>query len=309
MIKRILPVALLGAVILGAASCQNGSSFKKANGIEYMIIKDAPGKNAQEGDMLEMNIVWKVGKNDGKSKDSVIVDTRKMNNGKAITMPLMSAKFVGDMSAGLALLSAGDSAVIRVSIDSLKKNLKDQPMPPFAKEGEYFIYEVSMVSVKSKAEAEKEAQQKAAQQVQIDEKLLQEYFAKNNIKAEKTPSGVYYTISAPGTGENIAKGKTASIMYTGKLLDGKTFDSNIGKDALKINVGTGGVIPGMDEGLQIMKKGTKGTLYIPSALAYGDHGQGPIPNNAILIFEMEVKDVTDAKPEMPQAQPQPQAMK
>ncbi len=307
MIKRILPVALLGAVILGAASCKNGSGFKKANGVEYMIVKDAPGKAAQEGDILEMNIVWKVGKNDGKSKDSVIIDTRKMNQGKPIVMPLMAAKFVGDMSAGLALLSAGDSAVIRVSIDSLKKNLKDQPMPPFAKEGEYFIYEVSMISVKNKAEAEKEAQQKAAQQVQTDDKLLQEYFAKNNIKAEKTASGVYYTISAPGTGENISKGKTASIMYTGKLLDGKTFDSNIGKEALKINVGSGGVIPGMDEGLQVMKKGTKGTLYIPSTLGYGEHAQGPIPANAILIFEMEIKDVTEAKMDMPQAQAQPQA--
>lgn len=306
MIKRILPVALLGAVILGAASCQSGSGFKKANGIEYMIVKDAPGKVAQEGDILEMNIVWKVGKNDGKSKDSVIIDTRKMNQGKPITMPLMAAKFVGDMSAGLSLLSAGDSAVIRVSIDSLKKNLKDQPMPPFAKEGEYFIYEVSMVSVKNKADAEKESQQKAAQQVQTDDKLLQEYFAKNNIKAEKTPSGVYYTISVPGSGDNITKGKTASIRYTGKTLDGKTFDSNEGGDKplLPINVGTGGVIPGMDEGILMMKKGTKGTLYIPSSLAYGEHGQGPIPANAILIFDMEIKEVTDAKPEAPMGQPQ-----
>lgn len=291
MIKRILPIALLGAVILGAASCKNNSSFKKSNGVEYMIIKDAPGKNAQVGDVLEMDIVWKVGKNDGKSKDSVIIDTRKMNAGKPISMPLMEPKFVGDMSGGLSMLSAGDSAIIRVSIDSLKKNLKDQPMPPFAKEGDYFIYEVHMVSVKNKADAEKEMQQKSAQQVQTDDKMIQDYFAKNNIKAEKTPSGVYYTVQSEGTGEKIAKGQTASIMYTGKLLDGKTFDSNIGKDAMKIQVGSGQVIPGMDEGLQMVKKGSKSTLYIPSTLGYGEHAQGPIPANAILIFEMEVTDV------------------
>ncbi len=297
MIKRIVPVALLGAVILGAASCQN-KGFKKAKGVEYMLYKDAPGKNAEVGDILEMNIVWKVGKNDGKSKDSVIIDTRKMNAGKPISMPLMDPKFIGDMAGGLAMFSAGDSGVIRVSIDSLKKNLKDQPMPPFAKEGDYFIYEVTMVSVKSKNDAEKESKEKAAKQIQADDKSLQDYFAKNNIKAEKTASGVYYTIQSEGTGEKIAKGQSVTMKYTGKLLDGKVFDSNIDtafhhdKEPFTIQAGTGSVIPGMDEGIMMLKKGSKATLYIPSSLAYGEHSPSPaIPANAILVFEMQVTEV------------------
>lgn len=295
MIKRILPIALIGAVILGATGCQSGSGFKKANGVEYKIIKDAPGKNVMPGDVMELNIVWKVGKNDGKSKDSVIIDSRKMNGGKPIQMPLTEPKFRGDLVSGLAMLSQGDSAIIRVSFDSLKAALKGQQMPPFAKAGDYFVYEVSMVSVKSKADYENEMKQKTMQLTQADDKTLQDYFAKNNIKAEKTSSGLYYTIQKEGTGDKIAAGQVASLMYTGKLLDGTEFDSNKGKDALKVKAGAGSVIPGFDEGIMLLKKGTKATLYIPSALAYGEHSPTPsMPPNSILIFELEVSDVKAA---------------
>ena len=302
MIKRILPIAFLGAVILGTTSCQNGSSaFKNFNGVEYKILKDAPGANAKVGDILEMHIVWKVGKNDGKSKDSVIIDTRKMQNGKPIQMPLMEPKFRGDMATGLTMLSAGDSAIIRVSIDSLKKTLKDQPMPPFVKPGDYFIYEVSMVSVKSKDEADKEQQQKNAQLNQADDKTLQDYFAKNNIKAQKTASGLYYSVAKEGTGAQIAKGQNVTMNYTGKLLDGKVFDSNEDenfhhKQPFSFPVGMGQVIPGWDEGVLLLKKGSKASLYIISSLAYGEHAPSPmIPANSILVFDVEVTDVQDIK--------------
>ena len=293
MIKRILPIALIGAVILGTASCQSGSGFKKANGVEYKIINDAPGKPAQPGDVMELNIVWKVGKNDGKSKDSAIIDSRKMNGGKPIQMPLSEPKFRGDLVSGLALLSAGDSAIIRVSFDSLKVALKGQQMPPFAKPGDYFIYEVKMVSVKSRADYENEMKAKSSQLAAADDKTLQDYFAKNNLKPEKTASGLYYTIQKDGSGDKIGRGQSASLIYTGKLLDGTTFDSNVGKpEAFTVKAGTGSVIPGFDEGIMLLKKGTKATLYIPSPLAYGEHSPSPsMPPNSILIFELEVTDV------------------
>ena len=297
MIKRILPIALLGAVILGTTSCKNNASFKKANGVEYMIVKDAPGNVVKIGDIIEINAVMKVGKNDGKSKDSVIFDTRKMNNGKPITMPLMEPKFRGDMAGGLAMLSAGDSAIIRVSYDSLKLALPNQQMPPFAKPGDYFVYEISVVSAKTKEEAEKEAKSKASEQGVADDKSIQDYLAKNNIKAEKTASGLYYVITKEGTGDKIAPGKSVTAWYTGKLLSGKTFDSNLDsafhhKEPFTFKAGAGQVIPGWDEGVQLLKKGSKAMLFVPSPIAYGDRPAGPeVPANSILMFEMEVTDV------------------
>ena len=76
MINKILPVALLGAVLLGAASCQNGSSsMKKLKGIEYSIVKDAPGKNAQIGDIIEFHFT-------AKCDTMKLADSREQNGGK-----------------------------------------------------------------------------------------------------------------------------------------------------------------------------------------------------------------------------------
>lgn len=124
-----------------------------------------------------------------------------------------------------------------------------------------------------------------------EEKTLLEYFAKNHIKAQKTEGGVYYTMTKKGDGATIAKGQTVSIMYTGKFLDGRTFDSNVGRNPLQVNAGARQVVAGMDEPLSIMRKGTKCTIYILSPLGYGAQQRGPIPANSTMVFDMEITDV------------------
>jgi FKBP-type peptidyl-prolyl cis-trans isomerase len=142
---------------------------------------------------------------------------------------------------------------------------------------------------------------------------LQAYFAKNNIKAQKTASGLYYTIQRPGSGPDVAKGQTVSMKYTGKTLAGKAFDSNVdtsighhGTTPLTFKVGQGQMIPGVDEGVGLLKKGSKATLYLPSPLAYGTRGAGPdVGPNSILIFDVEITDVkTVADKPMGEAPPQ-----
>ncbi len=127
-----------------------------------------------------------------------------------------------------------------------------------------------------------------------DDKALTEYFAKNNIKPIKTNSGLYYVVSSKGNGEKPKVGKQVTMNYTGKLLDGKTFDSNVDPKFNHVSpftfvLGVGQVIKGWDEGVQLFDKGSKGTLYIPSNLGYGASGAGGvIPPNAALIFDVEV---------------------
>jgi len=127
-----------------------------------------------------------------------------------------------------------------------------------------------------------------------DDKDLTEYFAKNNIKPLKTASGLYYVVSSKGNGEKPKVGKQVTMNYTGKLLDGKTFDSNVDPKFNHVSpftfvLGVGQVIKGWDEGVQLFDKGSKGTLYIPANLGYGASGAGGvIPPNAALIFDVEV---------------------
>lgn len=137
----------------------------------------------------------------------------------------------------------------------------------------------------------------AQDQAQKDEAILKAYFSKNKIKkAIKTPSGLYYVIHKPGEGPTAQAGKPVGMNYLGRFLDGKKFDGNIdekwspvpGRQVLNFTLGVGQVIKGWDEGIQLLSRGSRATLYIPSHLAYGADGRPGIPPNAILMFDVEV---------------------
>ena len=295
MIKRILPIAMLSVAILANTGCKNESAFKKVKGIEYSIVKDVPGKNAEVGDMIEFHIL-------AKCDTQVLGDSRRDNAGKPVMMPVQETKESAQFQSVFPFLSAGDSAIVTISCDTMLKNIppNQQQLPPWLKKGNKVTIYISMVSVKSKADADKEAKEKSAKQVTEDDKALQDYFAKNNLKPTKTASGLYYTVAKEGAGAAITAGQMVSMNYTGKLLNGTTFDSNLDsafhhKQAFEFPVGTHQVIPGWDEGVMLLKKGAKATFYVVSSLAYGDRPAGPlVPANSTLIFDVEVVDVKAA---------------
>ncbi len=256
------------------------------NGLEYKIVVDQPGvKTPQVGDAVEMHIHTHVG-------DSTLFNSRVLNNNNPVPFNVPAASFNGDPVEGFMMMSPGDSAVFRVSIDSLRKT--GQQLLPWMKDGDMIEYEVSMVSVKSQEEVKREMQERAGRQVAIDDSLIQDYLKRNNIKAVKTPSGMYYKIGTLGLGEMAQKDQNISVNYTGKTLDGNVFDSNVDPkfghvEPFQFLLGSGHVIKGWDEGLTYFNKGAKGTLFIPSYLAYGAQSPSPaIPANSVLIFDVEV---------------------
>lgn len=273
----------------------NGGFQTTANGIDYKFVVDAAGNDHPKyGDYVEVNIATTVG-------DSVIFETKKVNNNQPVQFQVQQPQFKGDLVEGLLMMTPGDRAIFRLSVDTLKK--AGTPMAPWMKPGtnQKITYDVELVSVKGMAEMQKEHEQKSAAQKGIDEKMLQDYFAKNNIKASRTESGLYYSIDKQGTGPKANMGDTVVVNYTGKTMDGKTFDSNVDPQFQHVQpftfmVGMHQVIPGWDEGFTMLNQGTKGTLYIPSGLAYGERSPDPahIPANSILIFDVELVDVKAA---------------
>ena len=109
-----------------------------------------------------------------------------------------------------------------------------------------------------------------------------------------TDSGLQYQDIQIGTGESAGSGKTASVHYTGWLLDGTKFDSSVDRgQPLEFTIGSGMVISGWDEGVASMNVGGKRELIIPSHLAYGSRGAGGvIPPDATLRFEVELVGLT-----------------
>ncbi|EAZ62883.2 FK506-binding protein 2 precursor (FKBP-21), partial [Scheffersomyces stipitis CBS 6054] len=90
-------------------------------------------------------------------------------------------------------------------------------------------------------------------------------------------------------------GDSISVHYKGTLDDGTVFDSSYDRGSpINFKLGVGQVIKGWDEGLTRMCIGEIRKLVIPSDLAYGERGIGPIPPRATLTFIAELVDIAGA---------------
>ena len=118
------------------------------------------------------------------------------------------------------------------------------------------------------------------------DKFLAEMEAKAGVTA--TGTGLLFEVVQEGSGNKPGPTDQVTVHYTGKLMDGTTFDSSVDRGE-PATFGLNQVIPGWTEGLQLMTPGSKYTFYIPHYLAYGEQGAGQsIPPFSTLIFEVEL---------------------
>jgi peptidyl-prolyl cis-trans isomerase A (cyclophilin A) len=111
---------------------------------------------------------------------------------------------------------------------------------------------------------------------------------------KETESGIKYKISKKGTGDNAKTNDLLSVHYSLQLIDGSEIDSSFTRGApIEFTCGVGQVIKGWDEAMQLLNKGSKARLVIPSELGYGTMGagNGEIPPNSTLIFDVELVDI------------------
>lgn len=128
-------------------------------------------------------------------------------------------------------------------------------------------------------------QQRKAQQQRLEE--ISEGF-------EKTGTGLRYKILEAGKGDKPSRGDQVSVHYRGALADGTVFDSSYErKQPISFLLGEGQVIPGWDEGIQLLRVGDQARLIIPPELAYGSRGAGGvIPPDAVLVFDVTLEGIS-----------------
>lgn len=148
--------------------------------------------------------------------------------------------------------------------------------------------EARLERAKKEADREKNAAAEGGQNLAAAVAFLKENGKKPGVKT--TTSGLQYEELTGGTGVMPVRSSKVVVHYEGKLINGQVFDSSVARGT-PAEFGLNQVIPGWTEGLQLMKVGGKNRLYIHPSLAYGPGGQGPIPPNSLLIFEVELIDV------------------
>lgn len=202
----------------------------------------------------------------------------------------------------IATLHEGDSLHFYFPVDSF-----DRVPPGFEAFTEPMEYRVGIVDIMDEAQftAHSDSIQKEQEKVRqvVRDRLPEiEAFTKANWEAYKkgeldsqmktTPTGLRYIIHEAGVeGTKPAKGDQVSVHYYGMLdADASMFDTSFkGGQPYQFPLGMGQVIPGWDEGIELLNKGAKATLFIPASLGYGAAGSPPvIPENADLIFYVEL---------------------
>lgn len=282
---------LFSAIVL-FASCEK----KAEGGYKYVHHVKKGAKKPQVGEYAYFQLYFRNG-------DKLITSTRERGGETQYKMPEVSkdGKGVIPIVAGLRLMGVGDSLTVFMPIDTIK-NLPDE-----LKGVKELQYDLVLTAVKTEEEfkaemAEKEKEftakidegKKRAELVGADmKKIIADFKAKKIAGIMKTPSGLSYVITQPGTGAKVENGTKASVQYYGALMNGEVFDDSFsrGMEPFTLEVGTGSVIPGWEEGLTYFSEGSKGYLFIPSKLGYGAQGTGPIKPNSDLVFYIEVEKV------------------
>jgi FKBP-type peptidyl-prolyl cis-trans isomerase len=275
--KSIL-IALFSVVFI--FGCSNEVTLK--SGVKYKDIKVGNGTEAKKGDLVEIHFKGWIIKDslnvyndyslDSTKKMDCIADSYVMN--QPMKFVLGTDSFIKGSEEGVIGMKPGGQRAIIIPSKCAYGPEGMGPIPPNTD----IKVIIELISAKEAP---------TAKMWDVDSTLL-----------KSTASGLKYAIIKDGDGPAVEKEKQVVVHYSGYLLNGTKFDSSVERDEpLTFMAGVGQVIPGWDEGLLLLKKGSKARFVIPDSLAYGERDLGKIPPHSTLIFDVEIVDVVTTQPQ------------
>ncbi|TWT23763.1 FKBP-type peptidyl-prolyl cis-trans isomerase [Luteimonas marina] len=225
-------------------------------------------------------------------------DTGKPVDGSGDDKPAVAAKaglktekeqvsYVIGMQIGDSLKGAKDEVDLDTIVKAMKETI-DGKEPRLSQQEAMEVMQAFSMRMQARHMAEfEESGKKNAEE---GGKFLADNGKKPEVKT--TASGLQYQVLSEGQGARPKAGDTVRVHYKGTLLDGETFDDSYARGE-PVEFALAQVVPGWQEGLQLMPVGSKYKLWIPGALGYGEQGTpgGPIGPNATLVFEVELLDI------------------
>ena len=279
-------------------------------GILYRIYNPSKKSKISQGDFLMLS-GYQI---DPEGK--IIFSTYKA--GRSAMIYCENSKNRGDLFSVLTLLSEGDSAIIKLNLDTLRKYSDIKSDIYSVSRNNYITYNLKVEKVISKGSLTKEEFDEKVQAFVDEENQkaknseagdIERYIMKKKISPSKTPSGLYYIVHKQGEGSRAKVGDTVVVNYTGRYLSGAVFDTSIEMVAhteaafnkgryyspVVMPVGSGKFISGFDESLFLIPEGSIYTVIVPSKLAFDSKGDDNVPPYTPLIFEIELIEVMPKK--------------
>ena len=264
MKKSKLSIAIL---LFTAASsiAQNSKNETKmettSTGLQYVITEKGNGKKAEAGKKVKVHYT-------GMFLNDTIFDSSVKRN-QPFSFTLGQGQVIKGWDEGIALLKEGDKATLIIPPALGYGDRQTGPIPA----NSTLKFNVELLEV------------------------IDPFFNVSGKEIVSTSSGLKYISVEEGKGKKAEKNKVVSVHYTGFTIDengtNKIFDSSVDRgQPIEFTLGSGMVIKGWEEGIELMKVGDKRRLIIPYQLGYGENGMPPvIPAKATLYFDVELMDV------------------
>jgi peptidylprolyl isomerase len=231
------------------------------SGILYRILSHGNGSRASVNDVLKVHYTLML-------EDSTVIDS-SFKRGEPVSFKLGAGQVIKGWDIAMSLFREGDEAVVII--------------PPALGYGDRAIGDIPANST-----------------LYFNVKILdimpapKPFDLNTRNPVEETASGLRYSIIEKGKGLKLENGMRIKVHYSGFFDDMTLFDSSHEREQpIEITLGRGMVIKGWEEGLSYLSVGDKARIWIPYQLAYGEHGRGPIPPRANLIFDVEIMDATN----------------
>lgn len=247
-----------------------------ASGISYIIYtKDTTKPKPLYGDHIWMQL-RKIAPN-----KKEVFNTRIFDAEEGVEMDFKQSLKKTDVTEVFAYMGIGDSAQVKIPASLIDSNGSNKKK---------YTFWLNLLNFKPKEIYLKEKDEQNKHQYAKDSIAITDYRIQQHLEGMvKDAYGNWYIKQESGLGKQIQENDSVTIHYIGKLLNGQEFDNSYFRNqTFTFLVGKKQVIEGLDKGIQNFHKGDHVTLFIPSALGYGDKSVGKIPSNSVLIFEMEI---------------------
>ena len=271
---------LLLVLILFLPACskrQTEKVVKLKSGLEYVDHTLGTGKEAKEGDLVQMDFsAWVVRDSTNLFGDWTKDSTKAASsmgstkqNGRPVKLVLSNDFFVNGLDKGIVGMKEGGHRTI---IIPAKLAYAGRSMPLSILPNGRLKFQIELIAVKKMT---------AVKRWDVDK-----------TKFRTLKDGLKYIVVKPGDGPAIDSGDVVTLHYSGYLENGKKFDSSVEREEpLVFPYKVQKFIKGFNEGIGMMKQGEKAEFIIPPDLAYGSQSNRMIPANSTLIFDIEILKV------------------